>query len=209
MLCSRDPTMMMRLQISTVGPICRTMIRFNALKTKKRPLSSAASSGGSGPFRFIPPPTWSIASLGLDRNHSPVSSEELQTLCKRALLDPRLWSNEETDALRQDLGNMLHMVHKVRDDARIEELANDMMAEIGSDPSFSYYDVPRIVKEAPTREDDYSSSELAADAQNVLESFLRPSMKQHGVHHYFEIVTGRGSVVSTKGGVISSDTRKT
>ena len=197
---------MMRLQISTVCPICRTMIRCNALKIKKRPLSSAASSGGSGPFRFIPPPTWAIASLGLDRNHSPVSSEELQTLCKRALLDPCLWSNEETDALRQDLGNMLHMVHKVRDDARIEELANDMMAEIGSD---SYYDVPRIVKDAPTREDDDASSELAADAQNVLKSFLRPSMKQHGVHHYFEIVTGRGSVVSTKGGVISSDTRKT
>jgi hypothetical protein len=146
--------------------------------------------------------------LELDRNHSPVSNEELRTLCKRALLDPDLWSKEETEALRQDLGNMLHMIHKIRDDAYIDSLAKDMMAEIGSEPSFSYYDVPRIVKEAPMRDDDDAPAAATTDAQNVLDSFLRPNMKQQGAHHYFEIVTGCDAVASTKGGDGASEARK-
>ena len=173
-------------------------------KMNARLLSSAASGGSSnGPYtlRFIPPPTWSIADLELDRSHPPVSNEELRTLCKRALLDPGLMSKEATDSLRQDLGNMMHMIQSVRDDESVDKLANEAIAEMGheQDPAAWYYDVPRGVTAAPTREDeDTSSSTARADAQSVLNSFLRPKMNQQGAHHYFEIVTARGLSTNTK-----------
>jgi len=172
-----------------------TFLRRRSHSGSKRFTSSAAAAGSSR----IPAPTWSIASLELDRNHTPVSTEELNTLCKRALIDPGLLSNEATDALRQDLGNMLHMIQQVQDDSTsIERFGKDIM-EMEEDPAVWYYDVPRGVTAAPVRDDDDESTSSAAYAETTeeeaaaLKSFLQPKMKQRGAHQYFEIVTARRS----------------
>ena len=109
----------------------------------------------------IPPPTWSVASLGLDQKRDPVSREELETLARRALLHP---NNE----LRQDLGNMLHLIRQVQD----------------TPPHPGIY--KGGVERAPFRDEPMDEEEV----QKVWESYLEPQTEKVGGHSYFAIQTG-------------------
>jgi len=138
----------------------------------------------------IPAPTWSIASLQLDQNHEPASQSEFETLCKRALIDPS--TVPSPPKLRQDLGNMLHMIQQIVDDTTItvnhqHTATNSIDLE---DPAV-LYDVPRGVTEAPLRRDDA----VQTNNNNMQSSSCfvwQPKLKRSGAHQYFEIVTARG-----------------
>ena len=134
-------------------------------------------------FSELPPPSWSIASLELDKQHEPISEEELEVLAKRALIelpqDNVSSPNLDTDQLRQDLGNMLHMVRKVQDFA-----SDDSEALSGED----IYDAPRGVRSAPVRRHG-STEEEDREAEQVWKSLLEPKTSLVGAHPYFVIAT--------------------
>ena len=146
--------------------------------TKKRPS-----------YTELPSPTWSIASLQLHQKHEPVSREELSVLAKRALVSiPILDSMGCTDQLRQDLGNMLHMIQQVQDFASETET---------SLTDADIYDRPRGVTAAPVHQaeadtkDDENNHLEAEEAQKVWESFLKPKTTAVGNYSYFVVPTKR------------------
>ena len=122
---------------------------------------------------YVPKPTWHIADLQLDVNHPPVSEAELQILAKRALVDVKQLENKEQ--LRQDLGNLLHMIDQVSS-ASDQEIDHHSM-----------YDLPRGVTSAPVRSDDEPSLD-----DSVYESYLKPNMKVDGAQEFFEIQSKPG-----------------
>ena len=142
---------------------------------------SSKSSSKSSNYTKLPSPTWSISSLELDQKHEPISREELSVLAKRALISVSLLdSMNRTDELRQDLGNMIHMIQQVQDFATAEtELLSD--ADI--------YDKPRGVKATPTRSEDCGSALEEEEAKQVWDSFLKPKTTAVGAHSYFAIAT--------------------
>lgn len=133
-------------------------------------------------FSAIPSPTWSIASLELDKQHEPISEKELSVLAKRALIE--LPSDEssskklDTDQLRQDLGNMLHMIRQVQDfTADNVELTDE-----------DIYDRPRGVHSTPVRRHG-STVEEDREAELVWKSLLEPKTSRVGARHYFVVAT--------------------
>jgi hypothetical protein len=179
-----------------------------ALRCKRRPLSASsniASSSGIFPgyLRFfsvnddipdskkkpskpsyneLPPPTWSISSLKLDQQHAPVSEEELSILAKRALInlpsDDKSSHQLDTKQLRQDLGNMIHMIQQVQDFATDTAGLTDE----------HIYDRPRGVTSAPVRRTS-STTEEDQEAEQVWDSLLKPKTTPVGAHPYFVIAT--------------------
>lgn len=121
----------------------------------------------------IPPPTWSIASLELDANHPPVSDETLQKLAKLSLLDVH---QLHTAQLKQDLGNMMHLI------SIVQEFASDLPAN-----EYDMYDRPRGVTTAPVRDDSVDDNN--GHAKQVWESLLKPKTTKRGGHDYFVIKT--------------------
>lgn len=141
----------------------------------------SSPSSRSSSYTKLPSPTWSISSLQMDQKHEPISREELSVLAKRALISvPLLDSMNRTDALRQDLGNMIHMIRQVQDFAAAEK-------EILSDTDV--YDKPRGVTAAPTRSKDCCSALDEKEAKQVWDSFLKPKTTTVGAHAYFAIAT--------------------
>jgi hypothetical protein len=134
-------------------------------------------------FTELPPPSWSIASLELDKQHKPVSEEELEVLAKRALIelpkDNVSSANLDTDQLRQDLGNMLHMVRQV------QGFASDDSEALSSE---DVYDAPRGVRSAPVRRHG-STEEEEREAEQVWKSLLETKTSLVGAHPYFVIAT--------------------
>jgi len=141
----------------------------------------STGNGSKPPKRppIIPDATWSVESLELGKKHPPVSQQELERLAKRALLDVRHLPVED---LRQDLGNMLHMIRQVQSFQPTEEL-NEV----------DLYDVPRGVQATPLRKDDEETDErVIQQEKQVWESFLKPKTTMVGAHSYFVIATRRG-----------------
>lgn len=138
-------------------------------------------------FPFIPEPTWSVADLELDQQHAPVSEQELRKLAKRALLDMDQLDDNTRQQLRQDVGNMMHMLAQVQSfDFGEESTLTD--ADI--------YDKPRGVTKAPLRKDAEEANEKDKRrddkvAENVYKSFLQPNTIQVGAFDYFSIETKR------------------
>ena len=141
---------------------------------------SESGNGRKPPAKsLIPTPTWSVDSLELGKKHPPVSQQELQQLSKRALLDTRHLPVSE---LRQDLGNMLHMIRQVQSFQPSEELSD-----------VDLYDVPRGVKATPLRKDDKEGDKRnVKEEKQVWESFLKPKTTSVGAHSYFVIATRKG-----------------
>lgn len=130
----------------------------------------------------IPPdPTWSIQSLQLDKQHPPVSDQELYKLARLALLDV---STMDEPRLKQDLGNMMHMIQQVQSFQSREQLTE-----------FDLYDRPRGVTAAPVRDNSMSEKE-ETEGKRVWESFLKHKTTRVGAHSYFAIATK----METKGG---------
>lgn len=121
----------------------------------------------------IPSATWSVSELGLDRPHEPVSEAELCRLARLALLDVH---RLDQTALRQNLGNMLHMMEQVRGYRGGDHLTEEQL-----------YDVPRGVTTAPLR-DDHEYIDQGATG-NVWNSLLQPKTTHVGAHSYFAVTT--------------------
>ena len=179
--------------------------------------SNRSSSDGIGggteseepSYPFIPEPTWSIAELGLTPDPEkvpPISDEELQKLCKRALLH---FTPEELESssIRQDLANMMHMINQ------LQEFHDDNLeGDIDTDMDHvMIYDHVRGVTSAPLRDDPIVTTGGSGDddaevvqakakeeeydahqAKQVWENMLQPkTIRRGGGHEYFSIVTQR------------------
>lgn len=171
--------------------------------------SRSASSSSSSSFQ-LPEATWSLKDLELSKQHEPISDTELQKLAKRALLDLDSLHNDNTEKgrtasrkqLRQDLGNMMHMIEQVQ--------SFDFDNTSRKDMAFSeadIYDKPRGVVAAPLRRDDVDDKgdndnnddekesakrkeeEEKQTSRRVFENFLRPRE-----NNYFSIETKREDV---------------
>jgi len=146
---------------------------------------------------LVPPPTWSIASLELDKQHEPlISDEEFRRLAKLALLDVR---KLPVDRLKRDLSNMMHMIRQVQS-FQTEGDEDEDFDQYGVD----LYDVPRGVTSAPLRrhgnDDDVGETTTSAasddhreESDRVWESLLKPKTTLVGAHSYFAIATGKRS----------------
>lgn len=127
-----------------------------------------------------------MADLELSKQHEPVSEEELRKLAKRALLDMDQLDDKTRQKLRQDLGNMMHMIAKVQS---FQSDDWDALSDV------DLYDKPRGVTAAPLREDVEESSDHRRDeiAEHVWDSFLKPNTAQVGAFNYFSIETKKDS----------------
>jgi Asp-tRNA(Asn)/Glu-tRNA(Gln) amidotransferase C subunit len=172
--------------------LARRFISLNAPAGSSRAKIGAASapkgtegvSTTSTPFR-LPEPTWSVQDLELSKQHPPISEVELEKLAKRALLDLYHLDESTRNDLRQDLGNMMHMIEQVKsfrhNDKDIEWSDSDI------------YDKPRGVTAAPLRKDADTSKDTEAEHDPVWEKFLKPQTTKVGAHDYFIIETKRES----------------
>lgn len=133
----------------------------------------------------VPKPTWSVKSLQLDHQHEPVSEETLQKLSRRALIDVSQLSQSRQDQLRQDLGNMLHLIDRVQQVGERCKIHEQGLSDA------DMYDVPRGVTSIPLRQTEHPSVEEEQEAKHVFESLMKDKTVQVGAHTYFEVVTAR------------------
>ncbi len=116
-----------------------------------------------------------------------MSQAEIEILAKRALIDLDEIDAQEQHQLRQDLGNMMHMIHQISEFS---------CPEMNSLTDADIYDAPRGVTETPVRQaSSKPSPSEEQQAEQVWVSYLKPKTKQVGAHSYFEIAT-RQEVVS-------------
>lgn len=167
--------------------------RFISLSARAKIGSASPAKGHTGtpgvsttstPFR-LPEPTWSVHDLELSKQHPPISAVELEKLAKRALLDLNHLDESTRNELRQDLGNMMHMIEQVLSFRRNEKGIEWSDADI--------YDKPRGVTAAPLRKDADNNKDTEADHDQVWEKFLKPQTTKIGAHDYFSIETKRVS----------------
>ena len=151
----------------------------------------------------IPQPTWSVQDLELTSTHLPISQKELERLARLVLIDVSGNSNNNDDnnlnSLKQDLGNMLHMIQHVTEyDYQLptgKSVAGSRNDYSDDDLTCSarIYDTVRGVKTIPLRkgiETDPLQERDATQAQEVWEDFLRPkTIRRGGGHVYFAIET--------------------
>ena len=171
-------------------------------------------------YQFIPSPTWSVQDLELTLSHPPLPEEEFKKLARLVLLDVSSSSSSSSndnnnDSLRQDLGNMLHMIQQVTEYQYPPSTKSSSSSRSGSNSSCNsnnvhdgydtvdsgatyddgskIYDAVRGVKAAPLRrgiENDPLQLSDAAQAQEVWENFVQPkTMRKGGSHVYFAIKT--------------------
>lgn len=147
--------------------------------TIEQPKEQQQTSATTKPQRIpiqVPPPTWSIASLELHKQHPPISSSELDVLAKRAviLIDP----GPLREQLCQDLGNMMHMINKVQDFVHVDDQnsnssGNQSTANHCSDQEATWlYDVPRGVTVAPFRYERQKKSHSNDHVANTVDPKL-------------------------------------
>lgn len=123
---------------------------------------------------LIPPPTWSIASLGLEQQHD-TAAVDMEALCRRACLvhdDPKLQ--------KQNVANMMHMMeHVVTAAASLHDVSTE-----------ECYDRPRGVT-ADTVVCSSSDREENDESMEWLDTLKTTKMKRVGGHYYFEMDTSK------------------
>jgi hypothetical protein len=139
----------------------------------------------------LPEPTWSISSLELNKNHQPISVEELQVLAKRAIIDLNT-IDLPTDQLRQDIGNMMNMINQVVTNT---STANNTEQQFTVE---ELYDKPRGVISAPFFSNDKITSEqqqltIQKESESIWKNYLQTKLKRKGSHNYFVIATSIAS----------------
>jgi hypothetical protein len=155
--------------------------------------------------KHIPSPTWSIKDLELTSTHPPLPQEELERLARLVLIDINNDNNDsdDLDSLKQDLGNMIHMIQHVTEyDGKNKHVGDLSIASEEqndtNDPTYgrdagSIYDAVRGVKSTPLRkgiEDDPLQEGDTKQAQEVWDNFLQPkTINRGGGHAYFAIET--------------------
>jgi FAD/FMN-containing dehydrogenase len=120
----------------------------------------------------------------LEKQHLPVQKEALSALAKRALIDLQQLDNVEE--LRQDIGNMIHMMDQIQNSKAAISTRN----EENDHESRRMYDIPRNVDAVPSRRGRSSSLEKEK-SQHVWDSLLSSRTRGVGGHSYFVIPTTR------------------
>jgi hypothetical protein len=169
----------------------RLLARFRPSKRCHGKFGSSSSFTLSR--QYIPEPTWSIASLELDQQHTPVTRSELERLAKRAVIDLSLLDSKDDQLgipqLCQNVGNMMHMMNQVQEFVETIASNDSMSAE-------TLYDAPRGItlpttstsSENATSDGDWPDRDVSLA---VRQSYWGPRLKRVGGHEYFEIVTAR------------------
>jgi hypothetical protein len=163
------------------------------------------NSANEKQHKHIPSPTWSIKDLELTSTHPPLPQEELERLARLVLIDINNDNNDDDmDSLKQDLGNMIHMIQHVTEyDGKNKHvgdvsIASEEQQTDENDPTYgrdagSIYDAVRGVKSIPLRkgiEDDPLQEGDTKQAQEVWDNFLQPkTINRGGGHAYFAIET--------------------
>lgn len=178
---------------------------IEATRKKSTNIESTANEIQHSIERHIPDPTWSLQDLELTSTHNSVPDHELRRLAKLVLVDT--FENNEnrhddiSKLMKQDLGNMLHMIQHVTKYDYQESIrkgedgssdtdfdkADDTMADATT------YDTVRGLKSMPLRkgmELDALQTQDATQAQNILNQKLSTKMvNRGGGHKYFAIET--------------------
>ncbi|KAG7357312.1 hypothetical protein IV203_002000 [Nitzschia inconspicua] len=150
--------------------------------------------------KHIPAPSWSISDLQLDSKQPPLPREDLDRLSRLALIDVHNKSDDEREALSQDLANMLHMIQQVTEFSKLNNDNNNkitMMKDDNTEDDLScsshIYDIVRGVSAAPLRKTAAADPLHAEDEQQsseVWKKLLEPNtIRIGGTHCYFSIVT--------------------
>jgi hypothetical protein len=147
----------------------------------------------------VPQPTWSVQDLELTSTHVPITQQELEKLARLVLVDMSANSSDgddkTTDSLKQDLGDMIHMIQHVTDcQESIGKGVADARNNKNDDPTASaaIYDTARGVRGIPLRkviEEDPLQAQDASQAQVISETVLHSKMVRRGGHEYFAIET--------------------
>jgi hypothetical protein len=166
---------------------------------------------------LIPRPTWSVESLQLHVAHPPISSHELQQLAKRAVLllvppcsptapphnDDHDSNDTQNAQLRQDLGNMMHLIQQVVATSSVSSATTttsqpqqDAAADAAAQAAW-IYDAPRGVTTSPLRktaahdDENNGSNDRMHQRQeaHVWKGMLEPKTTKVGAHSYFVIPT--------------------
>jgi hypothetical protein len=153
----------------------------------------------------VPQPTWSVQDLELESTHIPITQQELDRLARLVLVDMSENSSncddETIDSLKQDLGDMLHMIQHVTEHDCQESIGKDVADardnnhDDKDDPidSATIYDTARGVRGIPLRkaiEEDPLQAQDASQAQVISETILHSKMvRRGGGHKYFAIET--------------------
>jgi hypothetical protein len=202
-----------RTAAATISATPRTSSwRLAAAVTTTSPAPSVRpSSRSSSSFRFVPTPTWSVKEdLALHERHDIVDAATFRRLCRRACLSMPD-EDDRTISLRQDVGNMMHMMNRVvealalitpHDDAAKQQPPPNGRTTVTSNETSSddnnndkeaanIYDRPRGVTSAPV------AVATAADNNDDDKVWLRTlrdnKMTRVGGHYYFEIEVGAAS----------------
>ena len=152
-------------------------------------VSTQNDTNESSIAKRFPDPTWSIVDLRLDQKHVPMSQGEMEVLAKRALIDLDEIDPQEQLQLRQDLGNMMHMIHQISEFS---------CPEMDSLTDADIYDAPQGVTETMVRRSSKPTQSDEEEAKQVWESYLKPQTKIVGAHTYFEIATRQEVDVSVE-----------
>ncbi|KAG7360606.1 hypothetical protein IV203_035705 [Nitzschia inconspicua] len=148
--------------------------------------------------KHIPAPSWSISYLQLDSKQPPLPREDLDRLSRLALIDVHNKSDDEREALSQDLANMLHMIQQVTEFSKTNSDNNSkMMKDDDKEDDLScsshIYDTVRGVSAAPLRKtaaEDPLHAEDEQQSSEVWKKLLEPNtIRIGGTHRYFSIVT--------------------
>lgn len=148
----------------------------------------------------IPQPTWSMQDLELTPIHTPINQQELERFARLVLVDvsgnDSDCDDDTSDLLKQDLGNMLHMIQGVTEHDCRTTSGKDVADTRDTDDLRSrarIYDIVRGVRGVPLRkeiEEDPLQASDAGQARVVWENFLQSKMiRRGGGHKYFAIET--------------------
>ncbi len=179
----------------------------NTLETRRKKstnIKSTTSEFQHPTEHHIPNPTWSLQDLELTSTHTSIPEQELKRLTKLVLVD--LFENNEhhpddiLNLMKQDLGNMLHMIQHVTKYDYQESIRNgdddssDTVVEKGFDMTAdaTTYDTVRGLKRGDLRkgiELDPLQTQDATQAQNILEKLNLRMINRGGGHKYFAIET--------------------
>lgn len=163
----------------------RTVYSNNNTYPQQSTRISSSSNNNNGSEIQLPEPTWSINSLELNKNHKPMEYNELKVLAKRAIIDLHYLSNTTNkmsiETLRQDLGNMMHMIQNITITSNNKQQQNDDNSMTCQD----IYDKPRGVTTAPIR----TTIPITQSKKNIDNNVIQVATNDSSINNNFHHVT--------------------
>lgn len=155
--------------------------------------SSSSNNNGSETTIQLPEPTWSVNSLELNKNHKPMEYNELKVLAKRAIIDLHYLSKTNKmsiDTLRQDVGNMMHMIQNITTTSNNKQQQNDDNSMTCQD----IYDRPRGVTTAPIR----ATIPITQSKKNIDNNMIQVATNDTSVNNNFYHITNASCTSTDK-----------